>query len=285
MLMKEELMDLLICPCCRGDSLKLTVSKKDKDEIVEGEIICAKCNEQFPILRTIPILLASEKEKKRALNRFDATTEYEEYFLATTKKVEHLMKRSSKGLCIDIGCGKGAYVNSFNGNLVCVDIIPYFLFKTKENYHMKNEVHCIVGDARNLPFKNKSFDFVFCSQVLEHLGQGDILSTLKGFERICKGTMQLDVPNENRITGIPRKVLSILGFYKTGETETYELCHHSKFLVNGLKKFGFSVYGCIGWVTRKYVNIYIWDIYDFFVWHFPIFAGTLIATKRFKSQN
>jgi len=279
-------MDLLLCPCCSGDSLKLAVSEKDKDEIVEGKIICAKCNEQFPIFRTIPILLASEEERKKALGRFDATIEYEEYFLATTKKVEYLIRRSSKGLCIDIGCGSGAYVNSFNGNLVCVDIIPYFLLKTKENYHVKNKIHYIVGDARNLPFKNKSFDFVFCSQVLEHLGQGDVLSTLKGFERICKGTMQLDVPTENRIVGIPRKFLSILGFYKTGGRETYELCHHSKFSVNDLKEFGFSVYGCIGWTTRKHVNIYIWDIlwdmYDFFVWHFPIFAGTVIAVKRLK---
>lgn len=109
--MKEELVDLLICSCCSGDSLELVVSEKDKDEIVEGKIICSKCNEQFPIFRTIPILLASEKEKRKALNRFDATIEYEEYSLETTQKVEHLIKRNSKGLCIDVGCGKGAYVS------------------------------------------------------------------------------------------------------------------------------------------------------------------------------
>ena len=53
-------MDLLICPCCSRDSLRLVVSEKDEDEIVEGKIICAKCSEQFPIHRTFPILLASE---------------------------------------------------------------------------------------------------------------------------------------------------------------------------------------------------------------------------------
>jgi|GEM_PF-3832105 len=281
-------MDLLICPCCSRDSLRLVVSEKDEDEIVEGKIICAKCNEEFPIHRTFPILLASEKDKKKALGRFDATTEYEEYFLATTKKVEYLVKRSSEGLCVDLGCGSGAYVNSFNGNLVCVDIIPYFLLKTKENYHVKNKVYYIVADVRNLPLKNNSFDFVFCSQVLEHLGQRYISSTLKEFERICKGTIQLDVPNESRIAGIPRRFLSILGFYETAERETYELHHHSKFSVNDLKEFGLSVYGCIGGPTRRHVNIYIWDIlwdmYDFFVWHFPIFAGTLIAVKRLKER-
>ena len=102
---------------------------------------------------------------------------------------------------------------------------------------MKNRIHYIVSDARTLPSKNKLFDFIFCSSVLEHLSQGDILSTLKGFERICRGTIQLDVPNENRIIGIARKVLSILGFYKRAEAETYELCHHFRFLVNDLQKY------------------------------------------------
>lgn len=162
-------------------------------------------------------------------------------------------------------------------------MMPYFLLEAKEKYLVKNRIHYVVGDARNLPFKNKSFDFVFCSSVLEHLSQGDILSALKGFERICKGTIQLDVPNENRIIGIARKFLSILGLYKRyAEAQTYELCHHSRFVVNDWKKIGFSVYGCIGWVTRKCFNIHIWNIYDFFVWYLPIFAGTLIAVKKFK---
>ena len=57
--MKEELMEILVCPLCRGE-LSLTVDKRDGDEIVEGRLNCAVCPEVFPIEDTIPNLLPPE---------------------------------------------------------------------------------------------------------------------------------------------------------------------------------------------------------------------------------
>ena len=54
--MKHELMDILACPTCKG-SLKLTVTKEDEGEIVEGSLHCAACDQIFPIEDTIPNLL------------------------------------------------------------------------------------------------------------------------------------------------------------------------------------------------------------------------------------
>ena len=54
--MKRDLMDILVCPVCRGE-LELTVTKEEEDEIVEGSLQCQACKETYPIEDTIPNLL------------------------------------------------------------------------------------------------------------------------------------------------------------------------------------------------------------------------------------
>lgn len=57
--MKRGLMDILVCPVCRG-SLTLTVVEVDGDEIVSGKLACDSCGEVYPIADTIPNLLTPE---------------------------------------------------------------------------------------------------------------------------------------------------------------------------------------------------------------------------------
>ena len=54
--MKPELMDFLACPVCK-ESLTLTVTKQEEDEIVEGSLQCDSCAQTYPIEDTIPNLL------------------------------------------------------------------------------------------------------------------------------------------------------------------------------------------------------------------------------------
>lgn len=49
-------MDILACPMCKGE-LQLTVEKENEREIITGSLYCAKCNERYPIVDTIPNLL------------------------------------------------------------------------------------------------------------------------------------------------------------------------------------------------------------------------------------
>ncbi|HYA54393.1 MAG TPA: methytransferase partner Trm112 [Thermoplasmata archaeon] len=58
--MKADLMEILCCPVCRGD-LTLTVGKKEGDEIVEGNLACAKCRVDYPIAEGIPDLLPPDE--------------------------------------------------------------------------------------------------------------------------------------------------------------------------------------------------------------------------------
>jgi uncharacterized protein YbaR (Trm112 family) len=57
--MKDSLMDILCCPMCKGD-LKLTVSKRNEKEILEGTLACAKCKIDYPIDDGIPNMLPPE---------------------------------------------------------------------------------------------------------------------------------------------------------------------------------------------------------------------------------
>lgn len=54
--MRIDLMDILCCPVCKGE-LELKIDKKDGDDVLEGKLICNKCNVEYPIREGIPDLL------------------------------------------------------------------------------------------------------------------------------------------------------------------------------------------------------------------------------------
>ena len=54
--MRKDLMEILVCPVCKGE-LTLTVDSEQDEEIVEGVLYCAACNERYPIEDSIPNLI------------------------------------------------------------------------------------------------------------------------------------------------------------------------------------------------------------------------------------
>ena len=57
--MRKDMMDILACPVCKGP-LTLNVVKEEGDDVVEGSLHCAKCDEIYPIQDSIPNLLPPE---------------------------------------------------------------------------------------------------------------------------------------------------------------------------------------------------------------------------------
>jgi uncharacterized protein YbaR (Trm112 family) len=49
-------MDILCCPLCKSD-IALAVDKEEGDEIIEGKLICKRCDIVYPIEDGIPNLL------------------------------------------------------------------------------------------------------------------------------------------------------------------------------------------------------------------------------------
>jgi len=60
--MKKELMDILVCPVCKGE-LQLRVEEENEKEIVAGSLYCPKCDVRYPIVDTIPNLLPPDQSR------------------------------------------------------------------------------------------------------------------------------------------------------------------------------------------------------------------------------
>jgi uncharacterized protein YbaR (Trm112 family) len=56
--MKKDLMDILVCPVCKGE-LELTI-EEEKEEVITGSLYCPKCRVDYPITNSIPNLLPPE---------------------------------------------------------------------------------------------------------------------------------------------------------------------------------------------------------------------------------
>ncbi len=60
--MRKDLMDILACPMCKGE-LQLTVDEENEEEVLRGSLVCAACNETYPIEDGIPNLLPPDLRK------------------------------------------------------------------------------------------------------------------------------------------------------------------------------------------------------------------------------
>lgn len=54
--MQHSLMEILACPLCKGP-LELAVEREEEDEVVDGVLSCASCEERYPVTDGIPNLL------------------------------------------------------------------------------------------------------------------------------------------------------------------------------------------------------------------------------------
>jgi uncharacterized protein YbaR (Trm112 family) len=62
--MKRSLMDILVCPVCKGP-LELKVEEEKDGEVERGSLRCARCNVVYPIADGIPNLLPQEKPETK----------------------------------------------------------------------------------------------------------------------------------------------------------------------------------------------------------------------------
>jgi uncharacterized protein YbaR (Trm112 family) len=63
--MRQELMEILACPVCKGE-LSLTVVMMEGDEVITGSLHCPNCNEDYPIEDGIPNLLPPDMRRAMA---------------------------------------------------------------------------------------------------------------------------------------------------------------------------------------------------------------------------
>ena len=115
---------------------------------------------------------------------------------------------------LDLGCNAGLYLENFNGKLaVGVDVSPTILAHAQNRLGYKQKstrYFFITGDIEELSFlKNIQFDFILCSEVLEHLFHPQ--KVFYGISRLLtpKGKALFTTPNykKNKPTWIPLGIL------------------------------------------------------------------------------
>lgn len=93
-------------------------------------------------------------------------------------------------------------------------------------------------DARNLPFKNNSFDLVYCLGLLEHFGESDRQKIIKEMLRVSKRYILIDVPQRYSLLTIIKKILMFFRMWKYGdeiEFTTFQLINEVKRVDKNLK--------------------------------------------------
>ncbi|MFQ6072680.1 MAG: class I SAM-dependent methyltransferase [Methanosarcinales archaeon] len=117
-----------------------------------------------------------------------------------TKKLK-ILRKYSKGICLDCACGDGQYIPYFNNceKVVGIDISTIRLKRAK----IKNkDAELILCDVLHLPFKNNTFDFVFASEIIEHFSFDDGQKMLNEVTQVIKnkGIIIITTPNYNNFT-------------------------------------------------------------------------------------
>jgi len=169
-------------------------------------------------------------------------------FLRTYKFISSLVNKSIVSLLdeklkdintiLDVGCGQCSPLRQLTNKpiyKVGVDIYEPYIEKSKLLYI--HDYH-VLGDARNLPFKTKSFECTMAIEVIEHLTKFEGLKMIKEMERIAKKRVILTTPNG-------------LLLVKPGPEDNPEERHISGWTAKGLRKLGFKVYGINGWKVLR----------------------------------
>ncbi|EKD26736.1 MAG: type 11 methyltransferase [uncultured bacterium] len=115
------------------------------------------------------------------------------------KYLRQFCKNENKIKMLDVGCGLG-YLTSVLGKDYFSAGVDFDLhsLQINKNNGLQNMTQ---SDVINLPFKNNTFDVIICSEVLEHLKDGDDLNLLKELSRVLseKGIILITVPSKHGV--------------------------------------------------------------------------------------
>jgi ubiquinone/menaquinone biosynthesis C-methylase UbiE len=100
------------------------------------------------------------------------------------------------------------------GATLGVDLSPNMAARTQRIARRKfpgASTHCQAVDARQMPFRNESFDAIFCCYLLELLSAEDIASTLGEFRRVLRSRGRLTLVLIGQNTAVFNAVYRVLG--------------------------------------------------------------------------
>lgn len=158
-------------------------------------------------------------EKKR--NKSEASEFYEEYFSRLQAKepeiekqlsrIERLRKElrrhGSRDRGLFLGTGFGYELEAGTGIEVALDL-PFGQLPAMRKRYPHHLYAC--GDGRFLPFRNNTFDYLVCSEVIEHIDERE--KCLREVARVLKpdGVLVLSTPNWWSLYGLFRYLYQLI---------------------------------------------------------------------------
>ena len=135
-------------------------------------------------------IMAKKMERREKKGEYPAQSKYFPY---------SSFKRYFKGRVLELGSADGNNTkflrNYYNlGELYCIE----YSFKRIRRAKKKTDSYLLNASGTNLPFKNSSFDFVYCSEVIEHLfSRKDQEQLMQEIKRVLKqgGKCIITTPN------------------------------------------------------------------------------------------
>lgn len=176
------------------------------------------------------------------------------------------------GLILDAGCGDFTYANyikdmkDFTGTIACLDInVPQQ--KQAEEYLFS------LGSIDKLPYKNNTFDFIYCFSVVQLVV--DDRSVIEEFYRVIKpgGKLLITVPTRISPFRVIRDLEIRFDLYKHPE---YSVPHHHYYSVNDINDLVYDLFRieCISSYDRNFIPRLL-----------SLCVGFLRQRKRFSKQN
>jgi ubiquinone/menaquinone biosynthesis C-methylase UbiE len=101
-----------------------------------------------------------------------------------------------------------------SGATVGVDLSPRMAARTQRAALRRFpgvQAACQAVDARNMPFRNETFDAIFCCYLLELLSADDIVSTVGEFRRVLRDRGRLSLVLIGQNTAVFNSVYKVLG--------------------------------------------------------------------------
>jgi SAM-dependent methyltransferase len=174
--MKEELLDLVVCPDC-GDDLRVQDETWRHGEIESGTLICG-AGHDYKVAEFIPRFVDEESYadafglewnafRTAHLEKFTGLTYSEDRF---REYIDFPIDELDGKLVLDAGCGLGRFsevVLNHRGRVVAVDL-SRAIDAAFANLNERGDIYFLQADIFNLPFRPGTFDFVYSWGVLHH---------------------------------------------------------------------------------------------------------------------
>lgn len=171
---------------------------------------------------------------------------------------------------LDIGCGDGMdghiFINQYKLNTYGIDIYRHSGIKQLKKFHFK------LGSILDIPFPNKSFDYVFLHDVLHHIDENDQdrkkhLEALREIKRICRRNGYIIIVEANRYNPIFYPHMVVLKGHNHFTRQYFQKLIRTVFSLSEFEHFEAHVY--------PFGLAPIFRIYELFMEKIPVFKNFL----------